>query len=236
MINKACTYPFFISVEAGNIECNLHVPEDNTMPIIGISLICHPHPLYGGTMDNKIVQTMIRATTELGYIAVRFNFRGVGASDGAHDNGVGETIDALKVLHYMQYDMGYSLLQKLDLKLIFSNKNINITNLLDLPLILGGFSFGTFICANMQEYLQKPALRMLMIGTAAGKWDIKAVPDTSVIVHGNNDDVIPLNDTMDWAIKNSLPLIVVPQAGHFFHGKLIMLKHIIKQNLMYSYL
>jgi alpha/beta superfamily hydrolase len=209
----------------GNIECNLHVPNLPTeqKQLQGIVLVLHPHPLFGGTMDNKIVQTIIRSVNDLGYVAVRFNFRGVGNSAGVHDHGNGETTDALQVLSYMQTNMIQDLQQKG--YLIDS----------ECPVVLGGFSFGTFVASNMLEHLSFKPKKMLMIGTAAGKWDVKPVPIDSLIVHGDNDDVIPLENVVAWAKKHNLIYTIVPDAGHFFHGKLLVLKQLVKQSLVYTW-
>jgi alpha/beta superfamily hydrolase len=218
--------PFNLKGNAGNIECNLHTPSTSSLvnnKILGISLILHPHPLFGGTMDNKIVQTLIRSVNDLGYIAVRFNFRGVGASEGLHDNGTGETEDAKQVLSYMKSTIVDEL----------KKQNYDIEQNCDL--ILGGFSFGSFVAAKLYHELEIKPKKMLMVGTAAGKWDVPSIPNDSLIVHGDDDEVIPLAYAIEWAKKYDLPITIVPNAGHFFHGKLLILKQLIKQSLKYSW-
>jgi alpha/beta superfamily hydrolase len=163
--------------------------------------------LYGGTMDNKVAQTLARAFVALGYASARMNFRGVGRSAGSHDAGIGET-DDMAVMHA---------------HLCAHYPNV--------PVALAGFSFGTFVQAQLQQRLQeqgKPAERLALIGTAAGKWAMPAVPVNTIVIHGEQDDTIPLADVFDWARPQDLPVIVIPGADHFFHRKL----HHIKQLLL----
>lgn len=204
---NAQTQAFSLTGAAGAIECKLDLPASEALAQgkpRGIALLAHPHPLYGGTMDNKVIQTLARAFVALGYAAVRMNFRGVGQSAGQHDAGAGETDDMALLATHMraQYPA--------------------------LPLALAGFSFGTFVQAQLQQRLiaqGAPAERLLLVGTAAGKWALPAVPVDTVLIHGEQDDTIPLADVMDWARPQDLPVIVIPGADHFFHRKL----HHIKQ-------
>lgn len=202
---NAQTQAFTIAGNAGVIECKLDLPQD-TEPS-GIAIVAHPHPLYGGTMDNKVVQTLARAFVALGYASARMNFRGVGQSEGTHDAGLGETDDiALLVEHMAGRYPG-------------------------LPVALSGFSFGTFVQARLQERLVaegRPAERLVLVGCAAGKWELPPVPADTILIHGEEDDTIPLKDVLDWARPQDLPVIVVPGADHFFHRKL----HHIKQWVM----
>lgn len=157
-------------------------------------------------MDNKIAQTLARAFVALGYAAVRMNFRGVGKSEGMHDNGYGETDDMETLLTYMQ--------QKYP----------------NLPLALGGFSFGTFVQSQLQQRLIKQgraAERLVLVGTAAGKWAMPTVPSNTILIHGEQDDTIPLSDVLDWARPQDLPVIVIPGADHFFHRKLQHIKNFV---------
>lgn len=204
---NAQTQAFSLTGAAGTLECKLDLPADEALAQgtpSGIALLAHPHPLYGGTMDNKVIQTLARAFVALGYAAVRMNFRGVGQSAGQHDAGAGETDDMALLASHMraQYPA--------------------------LPLALAGFSFGTFVQAQLQQRLiaqGAPAERLLLVGTAAGKWALPAVPADTVLIHGEQDDTILLADVMDWARPQDLPVIVIPGADHFFHRKL----HHIKQ-------
>jgi alpha/beta superfamily hydrolase len=169
----------------------------------GVAVVCHPHPLHGGTMDNKVAQTLARTFVQLGYRAVRFNFRGVGDSQGVWDEGRGEVDDAMAV--------------------IAAQRNP------DLPLILAGFSFGAYVAsqAGAQLAAQAPAERLVLIGPATVNFQVAAVPANTLVVHGEADEVVPLSATLDWARPQALPVVVVPGVGHFFHGQLSLLKSII---------
>jgi alpha/beta superfamily hydrolase len=173
----------------------------------GLALVCHPHPLHGGTLDNKVVQTLARAFVALGYTCVRFNFRGVGGSEGQWDEGRGEIDDALAVLQ-AQRAPGQAL-------------------------VLGGFSFGAYVASQVAAQLADgrapggAAERRVLVGPAASRFDVAAVPADTLVVHGEVDDVVPLAAVFDWARPQVLPVTVLPGAGHFFHGQLTVLKHII---------
>ncbi len=201
------TQYFFIDGDAGQIECALDLPNDTQFAQpIGIALVAHPHPLYGGTMDNKVVHTLVRAFLALGYVAVRMNFRGVGKSAGVHDEGRGETDDMARLLTHVQQQFP------------------------GLPFALSGFSFGTYVQSQLQQRLTAqgtPAERLVLVGTAAGKWNIAPVPADTIVIHGENDDTIPLTDVFDWARPQDLPVIVIPGADHFFHRKLQHIKNFV---------
>jgi len=159
-------------------------------------------------MDNKVAQTLARSFLALGYATVRMNFRGVGKSEGVHDHGNGETDDMALLLTHMR------------------------THYPDLPLALGGFSFGTFVQAQLQQRLiaaGTPAERLALVGTAAGKWPMPPVPADTILIHGELDDTIPLTAVLDWARPQELPVIVIPGADHFFHRKLQHIKNLIVQ-------
>lgn len=198
------TQSFTISGEAGALECRLDLPP-STSPD-GIALIAHPHPLYGGTLDNKVVQTLARAFIALGYASVRMNFRGVGESAGTHDNGIGETRDMATLHAYMR------------------------ARYPDLPVAMAGFSFGTVVLSRLQQELiaaDQPADRLVLVGTAAGKWALPDVPANTLLIHGEQDDTIPLGDVLDWARPQDLPVMVIPGADHFFHRKLHHIKQLV---------
>ncbi len=203
------TQPFFIDGAAGQLECALDLPDPEQTPTPrGLALVAHPHPLYGGTMDNKVAQTLARSFVALGYAAVRMNFRGVGKSEGTYDEGRGETDDMALLLAHMRKQYP------------------------DLPFALAGFSFGTFVQAQLQQRLSKentPAERLVLIGTAAGKWAIPEVPDNTIVIHGESDDTIALSAVFDWARPQELPVIVIPGADHFFHRKLHHIKQFVVQ-------
>jgi alpha/beta superfamily hydrolase len=199
------TEKFTLEGGAGVMECVLGVPE--TAPR-GVALIAHPHPLYGGTMDNKVAQTLARSFVALGYVAARFNFRGVGASAGVHDGGHGETDDMAVMLAYLR------------------------ARYPGLPVALAGFSFGTFVQAQLAQReaaAGTPVERLVLVGTAAGKWPMPEVPADTILIHGEQDDTITLAQVLDWARPQDIPVIVIPGADHFFHRKLGHIKQLLAQ-------
>ncbi len=196
---------FILGGNAGDMEGLLNLP---ALVPRGIALIAHPHPLYGGTMDNKVVQTLARTFVALGYVAARINFRGVGASAGVHDHGHGETDDMAVLLAHMQASYP------------------------GLPVALAGFSFGTFVQAQLQQRLiaaGTPAERLVLVGAAAGKWAMPAVPANTILLHGELDETIPLQDLFDWLRPQDIAAIVIPGADHFFHRKLQHIKNFVSQ-------
>lgn len=184
---------------AGDLECAVDAPASGSS--LGVIVLCHPHPQHGGTMDNKVVQTLARAFVQLGYTSVRFNFRGIGASQGSWDEGRGEIDDALAVIHAHR-DAAR-------------------------PLALGGFSFGAYVASQAATRLQAPAQRLVLVGPAVKNFAVAPVPPDTLVIHGENDDVVALHDVFDWARPQSLPVTVLPGAGHFFHGQLSVLKNIV---------
>lgn len=206
---NAHTQPLMIAGPAGQLEGALDLPDTAqfSQPV-GLALVAHPHPLHGGTMDNKVAQTIARSFVALGYVTARINFRGVGQSAGTYDEGRGETDDMAALLAHMR------------------------TLYPDLPLALGGFSFGTFVQSQLQHRLDAagtPAERLVLVGTAAHKWAIPTVPANTILIHGEHDDVIPLQWVMDWARPQELPVVVIPGADHFFHRRLQHIKNMIVQ-------
>jgi alpha/beta superfamily hydrolase len=196
---------------AGSIEALLDEPVvDGGQTPKGTVVISHPHPLFGGTMDNKVVQTLARAFVLSGWRAVRFNFRGVGASEGAYDEGRGELADLLAVVSD-QASAG--------------------------PLALAGFSFGAFVTTHAAQALQphRALDALVLVGTAATRFQVspvlKALHERTLVVHGEQDDTVPLNDVMDWARPQNLPVTVVPGVGHFFHGQLPLLRGLVVRHL-----
>lgn len=185
---------------AGALACAIDEPAHGAAPV-GVAVLCHPHPLHGGTMDNKVVQTLARAFLQLGYRVVRFNFRGVGASTGAWDEGRGEIDDALAVIAAHREP--------------------------GLPLVLGGFSFGGYVASQAAQRLSEPAQRLVLIAPATSRFDTAPVPADTLVIHGDADDVVPLSATLDWARPQVLPVLVVPGVGHFFHGQLTLLKTLV---------
>jgi alpha/beta superfamily hydrolase len=185
---------------AGDLECAIDSPPAAPR---GVAVLCHPHPQHGGTMDNKVVQTLARCFVHLGYRAVRFNFRGIGGSAGGWDEGRGEVDDALAV--------------------------INACREPALPLALGGFSFGAFVATQAAARLPADARaeRLVLIGPAVLNFAAAPVSQDSIVIHGEADEVVPLSAVFDWARPQGLPVTVVPGAGHFFHGQLGLLKQLI---------
>ena len=204
---NAQTQRFSIMGATGSLECALDLPDSAQFPAPrGIALVAHPHPLYGGTMDNKVAQTLARAFVALGYATARMNFRGVGASAGVHDAGNGETDDMALLLAHMR------------------------NRFPGLPAALAGFSFGTFVQAQLQKRLQEqgePAERLVLVGAAAGKWAMPDIPADTILIHGEQDDTIPLSAVLDWARPQDIPVIVIPGADHFFHRKLQHIKNLV---------
>jgi alpha/beta superfamily hydrolase len=187
---------------AGHIETVVADPAEDSRR--GLALIAHPHPLYGGTLDNKVVQTLARAFFAQGQVCVRINFRGVGASDGVFDEGRGETEDWLAVAGMMQQRFP------------------------GLPLLLAGFSFGAFVMAQAAQTLQPG--RLVLVGAAVNRFPLQHVTTGTLVIHGEEDDVVPLRDVLDWARPQALPIVVIPGAGHFFHGKLVELARVVNHS------
>jgi len=191
---------FTLAGGAGQMEGVIDHPDGAPR---GVALVAHPHPLYGGTMDNKVAVTLARTFVNLGYVTARINFRGVGASEGVHDDGRGET-DDMAILHAWMTERYPGL-----------------------PVALSGFSFGTFVQSHLAKRLAeagKPAERLVLVGTAARKWELADVPADTILIHGENDDTIPLIDVLDWLRPQDISIIVIPGADHFFHRKLQHIK------------
>ena len=187
-----------IAGPAGTLEVAFNVPEGAPH---GIALIAHPHPLQGGTLDNKVVQTLAKTFAALGYAAVRFNFRGVGQSEGQFDDGIGETDDALAALAAAKLEFG------------------------ELPVALAGFSFGSYVQTRVAHVIT--AERLVLIGPAVKRFPIEVVPPDTIVIHGEEDDVVALADVLAWARPQQLPIMVFPGCGHFFHGRLPQLQRVI---------
>lgn len=176
----------------------------------GKVVIAHPHPLHGGTLSNKVVQTLARAFVQSGWTAVRFNFRGVGRSGGVHDDGRGELDDLLAVVS------------------AFANEG---------PLCLAGFSFGAFVTSHAVERLRvdRDIRRVVLVGTAASRFVVAPIaPELhlrTLVIHGEQDDTVVLSSVMDWARPQNLPVLVVPAGGHFFHGQLPLLRELVVRHL-----
>ncbi|HSS71359.1 MAG TPA: CocE/NonD family hydrolase [Casimicrobiaceae bacterium] len=190
-----------IAGPAGALEVAVNEPEATPR---GIALVAHPHPLQGGTLDNKVAQTLAKTFAALGYVSVRFNFRGVGKSEGAFDEGAGETADALAAL-----DFGRS----------------EFSALAQHPPVLAGFSFGSYVQSRVAGVVTPE--RMALVAPAVMRFPVETVPADTIVVHGDEDDVVPLADVLAWARPQQLPVIVFPGCGHFFHGRLVQLQRVI---------
>ena len=199
--------------ETGVIDCAMDWPADTPR---GWALVLHPNPAQGGTRDNKVVTTISRACVQHGLVAVRPNFRGIGQSAGAFDEGRGETDDMARLVE--QFQACYP-------------------ELVAGAWVLGGFSFGT--CVGAQLYAKLKASErviptmVIWAGSAVLRFqhgDVDA-PADALVVHGENDDVVPLEEVMRWARPIDMPVVVIPNAGHFFHGKLLILRQLVQTRL-----
>jgi len=190
---------------AGRIEMVIDTPAQTAR---GVALVAHPHPLFGGTLDNKVVQTLARAFVELGWVAVRPNFRGVGASDGQHDHGAAETEDMVVLAHELA------------------------ERYRGLPLALAGFSFGAFVQTRVAKRV--PPRRVVLVAPPSGlvsgerKYVTENVPADTIVIHGERDETVPLANVFDWARPQELPVVVIPGADHFFHRRLHLIRNIVK--------
>ncbi len=187
-----------IAGAAGNIETDVNDPGEARR---GIAVIAHPHPLQGGTKDNKVVTTLAKAFFNLGYVAARPNFRGVGATAGVHDHGNGEADDLLAVAEHLARRYG------------------------NLPVLLAGFSFGAFVQARVSRRMQ--AERLVLVAPAVGRFSTEPVREDALVIHGERDDIVPLGAVLDWARPQNLPIVVVPGGEHFFHGRLLVLAQLV---------
>ncbi|MEY4767191.1 MAG: hypothetical protein RI907_3864 [Pseudomonadota bacterium] len=198
----------------GQIEVVVEEPPAPATPV-GLAVIAHPHPLMGGTMDNKVVHTLVRAFVLQGWRAVRFNFRGVGLTEGVHDEGRGEVDDMLAVLAHFRTDPA----------------------LRGLPVALAGFSFGGAVAALAhQRCLAAPGsdaahTPLVLVSPAVTRLAVPHVPQQTLVIEGEQDDVVPLTAILDWARPQGLPVTVVPGTGHFFHGQLAGLRELVRRHL-----
>ncbi len=205
---NATTQRFTVQGPAGDLEALRDLPPDGSAR--GVAVLCHPHPLFGGTMDNKVVQTMARAFVQSGWETLRFNFRGVGASAGQYDEGRGEWADLQAVVAQCAPSG---------------------------PLALAGFSFGSYvICQEVSAVAPVRAIeKIVLVGAAASRFTLPVVPvelhERCLVLHGEADDTVPLAAVMDWARPQSLPVTVVPAGSHFFHGQLPLLKSLVARHL-----
>ena len=204
---NAATQKITLQGGAGPIEALLDLPAGEPR---GTAVIAHPHPLFGGTMSNKVVQTLARAFVQTGWRAVRFNFRGVGASAGTYDEGRGEAIDMQEVIQQVAPQGA---------------------------LALAGFSFGAFVTSHAVAQLA-PRLpeKIVLVGTAASRFTVaplvSELHDRTLVLHGEQDDTVVLSSVLDWARPQALPVTVIPGVEHFFHGQLPLLKSLVVRHLL----
>jgi len=198
----------FLEGTAGRIESVIDAPAGVPDRPTGIALVAHPHPLYGGTLDNKVVQTLAKTFVQLGWVAVRPNFRGVGASEGIHDHGAGETEDMIAVARQAGERFP------------------------GLPLVLAGFSFGAFIQTRVAKRLT--VHRLVLVAPPSGlvgggrSYVTEDVPADTIVIHGEQDQTVPLANVFEWARPQELPIVVIPGADHFFHRRLHLIRNIVK--------
>ena len=205
-ITSGTTTRTLIRGEAGDIELLIDSPKD---AVQGIAVVGHPHPMQGGTADHKVPHQLARELSAHGFLAVRPNFRGVGATQGEHDAGVGETNDMLAVVDHLREQYP------------------------GLPLALAGFSFGAFVAALASVQLTQRGVaidHLILTGMPSGpvanhrSYDTPPVPANALVIHGENDERVALSAIFDWARPQQLPVVVVPGADHFFTGKLPVLR------------
>lgn len=195
---------------AGNIDYTVDYPASNP---VGWSLVLHPHPLYGGTKNNKVVTTVARACVQGGLLTIRPNFRGIGASEGQFDNAIGETADMVQLVEH--------ILSKWP---EFSAA----------PFVLAGFSFGSAVAAQLYAELADRDLpipkKLVLIGCAVERFRYREllIPENTILIHGDQDEVVPFTEARDFALAHQLSVNVIPEASHFFHGNLLILRQIIK--------
>ena len=191
---RSSTRREFIAGPAGRIECAVDAPQGAP---IGVALIAHPHPLFGGSLDNKVVQTLARGFVELGWEAWRPNFRGVGETDGVHDEGRGELEDLAAIVAHLKPQR----------------------------LALAGFSFGAGVQVLLAQKANPE--KLVLVGVAVTRFALPPVKKGTLVIHGEADETVPLSAVLDWARPQELPVVVVPGAEHFFHRKLNVLRDIV---------
>jgi hypothetical protein len=194
-------HKFSIPGPSGVLQGVMHMPASEPR---AVAIVAHPLPTMGGTMDNKIVTTLVKTFAELGFVALRFNFRGVGDSSGSFDEGNGEVEDVLAVADYAIQEFG------------------------KLPLILSGFSFGGYVQARAAGQLHPK--HMILVAPAVGHFAMPHVPANTLVIHGEMDEVVALNDVLTWARPQHLPIVLIPEATHYFHGNLHLIKSIVSHH------
>ena len=213
---KPATQLLTIAGPAGAIDVALDLPGAGQPAVGGIAVIAHPHPLHGGTRDNKVVQTIVRALLLAGCACWRPNFRGIGGTAGAFDEGRGEAEDLRAVIDFAAAHE--------------SARGLSAP----VRLHLAGFSFGSFVQTVVAQQIDSDQFALaplILLGVATSRFDVPPVPQDTIVIHGEIDDVVPLQSVLDWARPQSLPIIVLPGSGHYFHGQLNRIKNLILRNL-----
>lgn len=199
-----------ITGAVGPLEVLCELPDG---ALESIAIICHPHPLYEGTMHNKVAYMLARTLKQNKSVAVRFNFRGVGQSAGEHADGVGEVADVLAVMAWAQ------------------------NNWPNLPVILAGFSFGSYVALlvsqnliNLETYNIQ---RLITVAPPVGRWDFTEISEPTIpwlVVQGTNDELVDAQQVKSWCDKMHISpeLAEIPAADHFFHGKLTKLRDAVQ--------
>ena len=191
---RASTRREFVAGPAGRIECAVDAPDGARK---GCALIAHPHPLFGGTLDNKVVQTLARACVDAGYEAWRPNFRGVGETEGTHDEGRGELEDLAAIVAHLKPER----------------------------LVLAGFSFGAGVQVMLAQRVK--CERLVLVGVAVTRFQLPPAPAGTLVIHGENDETVPLAMVLDWVRPQELPVVLIPGADHFFGRKLQILRSLV---------
>lgn len=205
---NAATVRATIPGPAGALEARIDAPANGSGA--GTVVVAHPHPLFGGSLDNKVVQTIARAYVQCGWRAVRFNFRGVGLSAGTYDEGRGETDDLLAVIEHSAPSGA---------------------------LALAGFSFGSFVACTVVQSLHaaRTLSSLVLVGTAVSRFPVSTLPaelhQRTLVIHGESDETVPLDDVLRWAQPQNLPVLVIPGASHFFHGQLNVLRYLVARHV-----
>ncbi|WP_019215315.1 alpha/beta hydrolase [Legionella tunisiensis] len=200
-LNTAGEHPFVFSGQVGQLEAVLTVPPDRHESYV--ALLGHPHSLQGGTMNNKVVTTLARTFKEIGIPSLRFNFRGVGQSEGSYDAGIGESDDMLSLMRLWQREKP------------------------EARFLLAGFSFGSYVAYRAAAQSKHELL--ITVAPPVHHYNYREfdpVPEPWLIMQGDEDEVVPLSLVLDFAAQSTPPLPVIrfAQTSHFFHGKLLELK------------
>ena len=191
----------FIDGPQGVLDC-IELIVDS--PLTGVAIVFHPDPKGGGNNTNKVVQTIAKSLNSKGYLCICPNLRGVGQSSGVHDMGIGEVDDAYAVFEYVK------------------------ENYPDQEIVLAGFSFGTSIAANLACRLSDNYRKLILLGPAVTRYSVPVNNNAkTIVIHGEDDEIIELSAVSQWSREQNQPIVVVPNTGHFFHGKLSIITQLL---------